>query len=182
MRLSELFIYKLCDLIKEEDEDYVRSLLSSFKCSAEPAAEDFLKRTAAKHEINGISRTYLFLEEGDSGAPLVKGFFTLAVKCLAIDRQNNIPGDILAQMNVDRGVAQAYLLGQLAKADGMEKGFGRLMIKRALGVFSKGNEMFGCRVVRLDCRDWLLGYYESCGFVPTGKNHNGTLNQMVAII
>ncbi|MDR2698558.1 MAG: GNAT family N-acetyltransferase [Candidatus Methanoplasma sp.] len=85
-------------------------------------------------------------------------------------------------MNVNHGVAQAYLLGQLAKADGAERGFGRMMIEHALDAFSKGNEMFGCRVVRLDCKDHLKGYYESYGFTVTGKNHNGTLNQMVTII
>jgi hypothetical protein len=56
------------------------------------------------------------------------------------------------------------------------------MIEHALDAFSKGNEMFGCRVVRLDCRDPLLEYYESCGFTPTGKNHSNALNQMIAII
>ncbi|MDR2698185.1 MAG: GNAT family N-acetyltransferase, partial [Candidatus Methanoplasma sp.] len=61
-------------------------------------------------------------------------------------------------------------------------GFGRMMIEHALDAFSKGNEMFGCRVVRLDCRDPLLEYYESCGFTPTGKNHSNALNQMIAII
>ena len=164
------------------DEDDLRSLLASFRCSAEPAAESFLNKTAIKHETNGISRTYLFLEGDDPGISAVKGFFTLAVKCLAVNEQNRIPKNVFEQMNVDRGVAQAYLLGQLAKADGTEKGFGRMMIKRAFGFFSRGNDVFGCKVVRLDCRDRLLGYYGSCGFVPTGKNHNGALNQMVAII
>ncbi|MDR2699131.1 MAG: hypothetical protein LBB30_05605, partial [Candidatus Methanoplasma sp.] len=93
------------------------------------------------------------MNETDPGAATIKGFYSLAVKCLAIDKQNSIPEEILAQMNVNHGVAQAYLLGQLAKADGVEKGFGRMMIEHALDAFSKGNEMFGCRVVRLDCRD-----------------------------
>ncbi|MCL2031806.1 MAG: hypothetical protein FWG96_00805 [Methanomassiliicoccaceae archaeon] len=163
-------------------ESELRSLLSSFRCSAEPAAENFLNRIAVMHEKNGISRTYLFLEETDPGVDIIKGFFTLAVKCLAVDEHHSIPEDVLMQMNIDRGVAQAYLLGQLAKADGTEKGFGREMIERAFDIFSKGNEMFGCKVIRLDCKDRLKEYYESCGFTLTGKNHNGTLNQMVAII
>ena len=177
-----LTLYKLCDMISEWDEDYLQFLLSSFRCSAEPAAEKFLRNTAVGHERNCISRTYIFLEGDDSGISAVKGFFTLAVKCLAVDEQHNIPDEMFEQMNINRGVAQSWLLGQLAKADGTEKGFGRTMIKQALDIFSIGNDMFGCRVVRLDCRDRLLEYYKSAGFVPTGKNHNGTLNQMVAII
>jgi len=178
----EQILYRLYDMISDTDEKSLQSLLSSFRCSVEPAAEHFLKNTAVRHENDGISRTYLFLERSDSCPYTIKGFFTLAVKCLAVDEHHSIPEKILEQMNIDRGVAQAYLLGQLAKADGVEKGFGRDMINRALGTFSRGNEMFGCKVVRLDCRDKLLSYYESCGFSPTGKNSEGTLNQMVAII
>ena len=177
-----LSLFRLRFLMSRMNEKDLQSLLESFKCSAEPAAEDFLRRTAVKHEKNCISRTYLFLEWDGSGIRSIKGFFTLAVKCLAVGEQHSIPGDIFEQMNVNRGVAQSWLLGQLAKADGTEKGFGREMIERAFDFFSDGNELFGCRVVRLDARDKLLEYYRSCGFVPTGKNHNGTLNQMVAII
>ena len=85
-------------------------------------------------------------------------------------------------MNVDNEIAQAYLLGQLAKADGVEKGFGRMMIGRAMDTFAKGHEMFGCKTIRLDCRDKLIDYYESCGFTFAGKNRDGSLNQMIAII
>jgi hypothetical protein len=177
-----LSVCRLFDLISTTDDEDLSFILSSFKCSAEPAAEDFLKNIALKHEKNGISRTYLFLDKDASGVTIVKGFFTLAIKCLATNKEHKIPESVFRQMNVDRGIAQAYLLGQLAKADDAEKGFGREMIERAFAAFSKGKEMFGCRVVRLDCKDILLEYYESCGFTFAGKNHNGTLNQMVAII
>jgi len=176
------YFCRLNDLILERSEGDLQSLLCSFRCCAEPAAEDFLKKTAVTHEKNSISRTYFFLEGDEYGVNAIKGFFTLAIKCLAVNEENRIPKEVFEQMNVDRGFAQAYLLGQLARADGTEKGFGKIMIKRALGIFSRGNEMFGCRVIRLDSKDKLLKYYESCGFTLTGKNHNGTLNQMVAII
>ncbi len=175
-------LYRLNDLISATDEKELQSFLSSFKCSAEPAAEDFLNRVAIKHENNGISRTYLFVDRDDSGTDIIKGFSTIAFKCLTIDERHKIPETIFEQMNVDRGIAQAYLLGQLAKADGVEKGFGRKMINHSFDIFSKGNGMFGCRVVRLDCRDALIKYYESCGFTAAGKNQTGTLNHMIAII
>jgi hypothetical protein len=175
-------IYGLKKLISEIDENELSFKLSSFKCSAEPAAEEFLRNTAVRHEKNGISRTYLLMEKDNTGEEIIKGFFTLAIKCFTTSKEHSIPDAVFKQMNVDRGIAQAYLLGQLAKADDMEKGFGRERIVRAFDAFSKGKEMFGCRVVRLDCKDGLLEYYESCGFTFAGKNHNGTLNQMVAII
>lgn len=177
-----LFLFRLRVLISKLNDESLQSLLLSFKCSAEPASEDFLRNTAIAHEKNGISRTYLFLDRNDSGTYSVKGFFTLAIKCLAVEEHNTIPKEIFERMNVNHRIAQSYLLGQLAKADGAERGFGKDMIKRAFSIFSSGNEMFGCNVIRIDCKDKLLRYYESCGFALTGKNTDGTLNQMVAII
>jgi len=178
----DLVIQRLNDLIRDEDRNELRILLNSFKCSAEPASEHYLKNIAIKHEENDISRTYLFLDRKDLGAYIIRGFFTLAVKCLSVDEHHLMSDRTRQQMNIDRGVAQAYLLGQLAKADGAEKGFGREMMEHAFELFQGGNEMFGCRVVRLDCRDALMHYYESFGFVFIGKNRKSDLNQMIAII
>jgi len=178
-----LILKRLDKLRMEIDEEDLRILLSNFKCSAEPAAENFLKKIAIRHDRESISRTYLVLEhDHESERDLILGFFTLAIKCLSIEESDIIPEYILEQMNLNNRVAQAFLLGQLAKADGVEKGFGGTMIKVALATFSKGKEMFGCRVVRLDCRDRMIGYYESFGFSVTKKSKDNTLNQMVLII
>jgi len=177
-----LSVKSLNKLMAEMDEKKLRALLMSFKCSAEPAAEHFLKKTAFKHDRESISRTYLAIGEDESGSDAVIGFFTLAIKCLSVDEYDPIPKDILKQMNVNNKIAQSYLLGQLAKADGVEKGFGKEMIRQALNAFAKGKETFGCRVVRLDCKDRMIDYYESCGFSFIRKNIDHQLNQMVAII
>ena len=169
-------------MIKNIDENELLFLLSSFKCSAEPSAEHFLKNIAVRHEKADISRTYIALETDEKGAKRIKGFFTLAIKCLTVDEPCSVPKEIFEQMNVNRDVAQAYLLGQLAKADGVEKGFGKTMIESALDLFSRGNEMFGTKVVRLDCKDRMIRYYESLGFIVVRKNMDKTLNQMIAII
>jgi len=182
-----LSVKKLDELKADIGENELNKLLLTFKCSAEPAAEHFLKNTAIKHDMESISRTYLAIGQDGSGedkfgSDTVKGFFTLAIKCLSVDEYDPIPKDILEQMNINNKIAQAYLLGQLAKADGVEKGFGKEMIRQALNAFAKGKEMFGCRVVRLDCKDRMIDYYESCGFSFVRKNNDRELNQMVAII
>jgi len=177
-----LLVKSLSKLLAEMGEKKLRELLSSFKCSAEPAAEHFLKNTAIRHDKESISRTYLVIGQDESGEDTVQGFFTLAIKCLTVEENDPIPKGILEQMNINNKIAQAYLLGQLAKADGVEKGFGREMIKQAIFAFVKGKEMFGCRVVRLDCKDRMIDYYESCGFSFIRKNSDRELNQMVAII
>lgn len=86
----------------------------------EPEEEDYLMNMSVKHDIDGISRTYLFIEN-DANGYSIKGYFTLAIKCLSIKESKDIQDEMKDQMNIDRGVAQAYLLGQLAKADGAER-------------------------------------------------------------
>ena len=87
-------------------------------------------------------------------------------------------------MNVNHDVAQTYLLGQLAKADETERGFGRKMMNNVLEIFKNCYEKVGCRTVRLDCKNEpkLIEYYESHGFISIGKNHDNALNQMVVIM
>lgn len=172
-------VYGLQYLVDSQGAEKVSSLLSTFKCSADPELEVFLRKIAPKHEAKDISRTYVAV---DTEKSKIKGYFTLAMKCLALDEPKAIPDKIYEAMNANRNIAQAYLIGQLAKADGVEKGFGKMMISLALEIFARGRNMFGCHLVRLDCKDELLEYYESCGFFNIGKNRNGTLNQMIQII
>ena len=175
--------FSLNRLIYEMGEDKVSSLLSTFKCTADVDAEYFLKNKAIMHDRDSISRTYLMLDF-ESEKTAVKGFFTLAVKCLAVGEKQAIPNKLWKLMNVNNGVVQSYLLGQLAKADGTEKGFGKSMIERVLYAFRDGKSMFGCRTVRLDCKDEpkLMEYYVSCGFKFMKRDEKRNLNQMVIII
>jgi len=171
--------YSLQHLITTQGVEKTSSLLSTFKCSADKELETFLKKVALKYEFKDISRTYVAVDTENNE---IKGYFTLAMKCLAVDDARSVPDDIYEAMNVNRNIAQAYLIGQLARADGTEKGFGKAMIVHALQIFAKGKDMFGCHLVRLDCKDELVYYYGSCGFTNIGKNRDGTLNQMVQII
>lgn len=180
------YVIRLHSLIENMGEERTSAILSKFKCSAEPDAEKFLRETSIVHEKDSISRTYLMVEKDDSGNYYIKGFFTLAVKCFTVkeERKDDLPQEIYNLMNVNKEVAQAYLLGQLAKADGVENGFGKDMIGQALSLFREGQNMFGCRVVRLDCKHEpkLTKYYESCGFTLIGKNPDGKLNQMIMVL
>jgi predicted GNAT family N-acyltransferase len=176
-------VYSLRDVISDGKEDKVKSLLSSFRCSLDRDAERYLKEKAIEHDIRGISRTYLAVDEGETPEDdTVVGYFTVAVKCLSVKENHNISAEIADKMNIDRGTAQAYLLGQLAKADGTGKGFGKEMMDRAVDIFIEANRALGCRVIRLDCKDRLVGYYGECGFVPVGKTKDGILNQMIRIL
>jgi len=175
----------LRSMISLWDEKQIASLFSSFRCSLDPDTENFLKNSSVRHEKKGISRTYLVIQNDDSDIGYsLKGYFTLAIKCFSTNQDDQIPEWILTQMNVNNKIAQAYLLGQLAKADDAEKGLGRIMLDDIIKIFKGGYETFGCRTVRLDCKDEpkLVEYYETQGFISVGKNHDNALNQMVVIM
>ncbi|MDR1405387.1 MAG: hypothetical protein LBJ20_07485 [Candidatus Methanoplasma sp.] len=113
----------------------------------------------------------------------ISGYFTLAIKCFKVDkkRRGHIPHDVHILLNENNGIAQSYLLGQLARAEDTEYGFGKEMMDYALKIFEKSYDAIGCRVIRLDCKDELINYYKECGFTHIGKLDN-ELNQMIIIL
>jgi len=77
-------------LVSKVGEGKASLLLSTFKCTADADAEYFLKNKAIIHDRDSISRTYVTLDFKTEGT-VVKGYFTLAVKCLAIARNIKFP-------------------------------------------------------------------------------------------
>ena len=173
-----LEVYQLKSLMKKMDIDDLSILLEDFKCSRSKDSERFLRKSALNHEAKSISRTYLMIDvEGKK----IDGYITLAFKCLNVDNPDLDP-EVTELMNLKDGIAQAYLVGQVARSDDAVSGLGGQMIDRALDAFTEGNRMFGCRMVRLDCRDELVEYYMTKGFQHIGKNADRDLNQMVTFI
>jgi len=164
--------------MQELDKDELLAMLSAFKCSRNKDSEYFLKKIALKHEAKGISRTYLVIDREENK---IKGYFTLALKCLSMN-DDDLDRSVADSMNLRDGIAQAYLIGQLARSDDAVPGLGKQMLDRAVDTFSKGKEMFGCPTVRLDCKDELIHYYGSYGFQRIRKNHEKDLSQMVIFI
>ena len=171
-------VRQLRTMITELDKRDLASLLSTFKCYRSKDSERFLKEIAVIHEKRGISRTYLIMDFDDKR---ILGYYTLAIKCLSAD-SSEIDPEIVRTMNIKDGIAQAYLIGQLARADDTVPGLGRMMISDALDRFSVANGMLGCRTVRLDCRDELIDYYTLYGFRHIRKNFDNDLNQMAVFI
>ena len=174
----DLETYQLNELMNEMDKKDLSALLMNFKCSRSADSEDFLTKASMRHEKKDISRTYLIIDPGEDK---VLGYFTLALKCLGMDDAELDP-ETTRSMNLNEGIAQAYLIGQLARADNASPGSGRKMIEKALDIFTEGKKKFGCRMVRLDCKDELVDYYKTCGFLHIRKNHDKDLNQMAIFI
>lgn len=140
---------------------------------------NYLRNTACEHERKEISRTYLFVDNYDSLK--IRAYITLAIKCIRIDDLSK-SDDLYKLMNINRGVAQSYLIGQLAKADDGPKDMAPILIDAAMSFLRKANEITGCRIARLDCHEPLKKIYEKNGFISIGYNSDNSLCQMIRVL
>ena len=103
-------------------------------------------------------------------------------------RRSDDSKSLCKKMNIDpnNNIAQSYLLGQLGRADYSYKGMGADLLEDAMDIIKQVNEMVGCRVVRVDCLDELIPYYEQHGFrflcVTDPTDDKPPINQMIQII
>lgn len=173
--------------LNDYDEASLKEALSSFKCykEKEESSKDvifFLQNEAIKMEKSGQTRTYLYLNdaEWEKGNIVIEGYFSIAIKNLYFNDDvssiEKLYGEIPKSM-------PAYLIGQLARAEGTPSGFGKKMLKKALEYICTASNSAGGRVVYLDC--WLdrKKYYESNGYkYLQDKKNNDKLIQMYRII
>ena len=108
-------------------------------------------------------------------------YITLAVRCLNVGDER-LNEDLIERMNFNNGTAQSYLIGQLGKVDGYGKNIGDYAMVFASGVIRRANLLVGCRTIRLDCEDALVGYYEKKGFDLLSRDAKKGLNRMVMIL
>jgi len=169
----------LSKFLSEVPEGEVSDMLSSFSCKRDKDVESFLKDKAIIQEKKHISRTYLIFDE-DAGSELV-AYFTVAVSSME-DKDLVFSGNLRKKMNINNGSAQSYLIGQIGKLDGAQKGLGRFAIEKAIDRIVSANAKVGCRVVRVDCRPSLVNYYKDNGFTLIRQNADRDLNEMVMIL
>ena len=168
----------LWELLSAAGPEALSEMISSFSCKMDKDVETFLKEKAIVQEKKQISRTYLIFAD-DLKAELA-AYFTLAVSSMdanGIECSN----ELRKKMNINNGFAQSYLIGQLGKHDGSQKGLGRFAIFHALELIKGANARVGCRLLRLDCKPSLVRYYTDNGFTHIGSNTDGDLDLMVKI-
>lgn len=144
------------------------------------ATEAFLRHKAIEIELRDLCRTYLAVSDDMR----ILGFVSVGIKCLSVPERNQLSGKVLKSMNIEAGsgVAQSYLLGQLSRSEDSPKGLGRELLDVAFEKLDSAKRLVGCRMVRLDCHDELIPYYQAHGFRLITRNAEGTLNQMMAFV
>lgn len=165
------------------DQSELQSYLDTFSCSRDSDREDFLRNKAMIFEKKNMARTYLAIMD-----ERIAGYYTLSIRCLRVPDDLNVSTSLSKKMNIDpdNNVAQSYLLGQLGRADYSYKGMGADLLEDALEIVKQANGLVGCRVVRVDCMDELIPYYEQHGFkylcVTDPAEDKPPINQMVQIL
>ena len=168
-------------MLDNADEQTISALLSTFRCSRDRDLENFLHKSAVPNEKRGMARTYLALSSDDR----IVGYFSLSMRCGVIPKQL-VSKSMYKRLNVqpETDVAQMYLIGQLGRSDDSEHGLGESLIKQAMGLIARANEIVGCRVMRIDCKpsESLIAYYHRFGFEAIKTTSDGELTMMVSIL
>ena len=179
MTIYSYEVFPLRNILSVYPEKIVSERLSCFSCKRDKDVELFLREKAIVQEKKHISRTYLIFTADDNAE--LMAYFTIAISNMDVtDLECN--RDIQRKMNVNGGIAQNYLLGQLGKRDGAEKGLGEFAIEQATDRIITANMNVGCRVIRVDCKPSLMKYYKDNGFLLARRNKDNDLVQMIRII
>ncbi|MBQ7701853.1 MAG: hypothetical protein IJT54_05560 [Candidatus Methanomethylophilaceae archaeon] len=179
-------IAPLRTVLRKYGEEKVIEILSTYHDCIGSDQESFLKDKAIMMEKKNMCRTYLAID-GDSR---ILGYYSIGLRCMKVPKKKDEDGEEMKddrftlRMNVDpeTRVAQSYLIGQLSRSRDAPKGFGSKLMEDAIRHIMDANLIVGCRLVRVDCDDKLIGYYSKLGFNEIKKNDDGDLNQMAYIL
>ena len=170
----------LLTLLEKYPESDVATKLLGFHCSRDDDRESYLHNKAIPMEKRAMSRTYLAVSKEHG----IVGYFSIGMKCMGVPDDVPISRNLRRKMNIndETGIAQMYLLGQFARSDDSEPGTGSRLLNDALDIIHGAYIAVGCRVIRVDCADDLIPYYESHGFTFINKNEDKNLNRLVVLI
>ncbi|AVX30318.1 hypothetical protein CTH_0715 [Carboxydocella thermautotrophica] len=174
-------------------EKKVSEVISIFKCAKDRDIENFIKEKAIIYEKKAKSRTYLVFDEEASleGEFKLLGYFALALQSLKIPEGTSVSQirrlDGLYSRKGDGLITEipAFLIGQLGKNDLYKDDInGDKLMKYALAVISRAQEIVGGRIVFLECQDKpkLIDFYSRNGFKIFRKDPLDNLVQMIRLI
>ena len=171
-------LFSLTEMLSLHGEEGTGEMLSSFTCSKDPDRESYLHDKAIVMEKKAMSRTYVAVTKDLR----IVGYFSVGMKCMGVPNGVSISNSLRKKLNINNetGIAQMYLIGQLARSDDSEPGIGAELLDDAFDTIHKAFTAVGCRAVRVDCGDDLVPYYTGHGF--TFINSSDGLNRMVALL
>ncbi len=176
---NDLVLLSLSKILAVHGEDLINRIFANFVPFHELSKDNFLREDAIIKEKKGECRTYIAFNENNWD---MIGFFTVGIRCLKITKDCNLPDTISKKLNVsDNENASVFVLGQLSYSE-RYVGFESRLIDEALAVIRTAHNTVGCNLVRLDCADCSVKFYEERGFAIMGRSEKTGLNQMIMLL
>ena len=146
---------------KEVSLDLLRETLFKFKCKRNPDEEEFLHKKAILFETTNKARTYLIVRENE-----VIAYYSLAFKSIDLAEVSREKVKDLTAGEANIRTYSAYLIGHIAKADGILDKIGYEMLDNARDLIAVAQKYVGGRLVYIDCKDEekLNDFYTNYGF------------------
>jgi hypothetical protein len=185
----------LSQLISSEvySEDILLQQLKKFKCKQEQDIERFLQEKAILKEKQGVTRTYLFIDEAtvtDDNID-VMGFISVAATALNIKHLTTKQRRKMLGNSVDNRdkleSCVAYLIGQLGRNDSYTHAelCGRDLLYEASSMFKRLQEVLAISdLITLECRTHMYEkFYERYGFtkMPLTTNEEDSSDEQEII-
>ena len=169
----------LRSLVEWMHGEALQSLLDDFK-SEDIDGMLFLRSEALQAEEESIARTYMFMDVAVN--PRILGFFTVGTSHLHIPGYGSIPSELSSALNVsaNTGCAPTYLISHVCAGTGSPIDLGTIL-NGAMSMIRYSWRTVGCKLIRLDCTDRMLHFYQSRGFTFIRKNEEKDLNQLLYI-
>jgi GNAT superfamily N-acetyltransferase len=142
--------------------------VSSFDCG-NPALNSWLQTTAMQHQKNGMSRTFVAMD--DENPKRIAGFLTLAVRTLT--SRDELP--VSMRKKLPHSVP-GYTLARLAVATTAQgRGLGEHLLIEAMERAYRASQSVGGFALFVDAKEGAAAFYEKYGFVPLPDDPNTLL-------
>lgn len=170
----------LSSLIKQFESnkvslDKLRETLFTFKCCKNKEEEDFLHNDAIFFEQRNKARTFL-LERNNQ----IVGYYSLAFKSINLEAVSLSKRKDMTAGEAQSETYSAYLIGHIAKADGVYEKLGYYMLDSARDLIYEAQKYVGGRLIYIDCKDEekLIRFYEDYGFKYFNTSPKTKLKQL----
>lgn len=152
----------------------LRDALSRFTCAKNPDEEKFIREKAISFENLKKARTYLVIHDNE-----IIAFFAVSFKSIDLEGVSKSKRKDMTAGEPDVKTYSAFLIGHLAKKDGVPFRLGEYLLDMSLDLICEAQKLIGGRLAYLDCKNepGLISLYESYGFKHFKTNTETGLEQ-----
>lgn len=139
--------------------------VASFDCG-QPLLNRWLQTIASQHQKNGMSKTFVAVDELDPG--VILGFFTMALRTPT--RRDELPPEFQRKLTQQVPGFNLARLGVSVKRQG-EK-LGSFLLLEAMEKAYRASQNVGGYALFVDAKDGLASFYEYFNFKPLISDPN----------